>query len=56
MRRQAVENPMKVKGFSWRHGARYIRLHKHLTEDLGKVDKFLPWMRNKGVVAPGNTN
>ena len=42
LRRQAVKNPLKVKGFKWKHGARYIRLHKHLTGDLGKVAKFLP--------------
>ena len=56
LRRQAVKNPMKVKGFRWRHGARYIRLHKHLTGDLGKVAKFLPWRRKNGGVAPGITS
>ena len=54
LRRQTAENPMKVKGFSWRHRERYMRLHKHLTGDLGNVAKFLPWRRNKGVVDHGD--
>ena len=42
LRRQAVKGPLKVRGFKWKHGARYIRVNKHLTGDLSKVVKFRP--------------
>ena len=45
-----------MKGFKWKEGARYIRIHKHLTGDLRKVSKFLPWRRKTGGVEPGITN
>ena len=56
LRRQAVKGPLKVKGFKWKHGTRYIRVNKHLTGDLSKVAKFLPWRRFSGGVAPGMTS
>ena len=56
LRRQAVKGPLKVRGFKWKHGARYIRVNKHLTGDLSKVAKFLPWRRFTGGVAPGMTS
>ena len=40
LREQAVKNNMKVRGFKWKEGGRYIRIHKHLTGDLKKVAKF----------------
>ena len=39
---------LKVKGFKWREGAKYIRINKHLTGDLKKVWKFLPWRKKQG--------
>ena len=53
LRRQAAKNKLKVRGFKWKHGARYIRIHKHLTGDSRKVWKFLPWRRKQGGVEPG---
>ena len=56
LRRQSAKGPLKVKGFKWKHGARYIRIHKHLTGDLGKVAKYLPWRRHTRGVEPAVTN
>ena len=56
LREQSAKNPLIVKGFKWKEGARYIRIHKHLTGDLRKVSKFLPWRRKTGGVEPGITN
>ena len=56
LRKQAVKIPIKGKGFKWKHGARYVRLNKHLMGDLGKVAKFLPWRRFNGREEPGMTS
>ena len=46
VRRMVVRSNIKIKGFNWKYGARYIAMNKHLTGDLKPLWKLLPWTKS----------
>ena len=55
VRNAVISSPIKIRGFDWKQGVRYILINKHLTGDLIKIWRLLPW-KTKGGVMPGMTN
>ena len=53
VRRRMMKSKMKVEGFQWKVGLVYILMNKHLTTNLGKMWKILPYRRKVGGNAPG---
>ena len=53
IREHVRKSPLKINGFDWRQGARYIVVNRKYTGDLDCLRDILPWKRNKGSTAPG---
>ena len=53
IRKQVLKSPLKIKGFNWKQGARYIVVNKKYTGDLGCIWKILPYRRKVNGTAPG---
>ena len=53
IRHQVLKSPIKVEGFDWKQGARYIVVNRSLTGDLKCLWNVLPWRRKVGGTAPG---
>ena len=53
IRRQIQKSPLKIRGFDWRQGTRYIVMNKQYTGDLSRIWKLLPYRRKVGGTAPG---
>ena len=53
LRSRMMKSQMEVKGFNWRMGLVYILMNKHLTTNLGKMWKILPYRKKVGGTAPG---
>ena len=56
IRKRVYKSPMKMLGFEWKEGARYIAMSKHLTGPLGSLRKVIPFRRKTGGVEPGITS
>ena len=56
VRKRTLLSEMKMLGFEWREGARYIAISKHLTGPLGDLKKVIPAKRKVGGVMPGITS
>ena len=52
IRRRLMKSSMKAQGFNWKVGLVYVVMNKHLTSDLGKLWKILPYRRKVGGTAP----
>ena len=55
VRNRAEKNPLEFKGFNYKQGARYIKMHEHLTCNLHEIKDILPKRAKKKGVAPGVT-
>ena len=53
VREHVKKSPIKIDGFDWRQGGRYIVVNRKYTGDLDCIRDVLPWKRNKGSVVPG---
>ena len=53
IRQYVRDSPLKIEGFDWREGARYIVINKKYTGDLECIWKVLPWRRKVKGTAPG---
>ena len=56
VRKMILRSSIKIEGFQWKHGIRYIALNKHLTGDLGVVGTLLPWTKSGCTVGMKNKN
>ena len=52
IRQHVLKSKLKIDGFDWREGARYIVINKKYTGDLGCIWKVLPWCRKVQGTAP----
>ena len=48
VRERLLKSKLEFPGFDDKQGRRYIILNKHLTGDLKKIEKILPWRRKEG--------
>ena len=53
IRQYVLQSPLKIDGFDWREGARYIVINKEYTGDLKCIWNVLPWRRETNGTAPG---
>ena len=53
VRKRLMRSSMKIQGFNWKIGLVYIVMNKHLTSDLGKLWKILPYRKKVGGTTPG---
>ena len=53
LRMRMMKSSLNVKGFDWRRGLVYIVINKHLTNNLGKLWKILPYRKKVGGTVPG---
>ena len=53
VRDHVLRSPLKIEGFNWRQGARYIVVNKRYTGDLKCLWNVLPWKRKTGGTMPG---
>ena len=53
IRQHVLKSELKIEGFDWREGARYIVINKKYTGDLGCIWEVLPWRRKVRGTAPG---
>ena len=56
VRKMVVKSEIKIRGFNWKHGVRYIALNKHLTGDLGILRRLLPWTKSGMRIGMRNKN
>ena len=42
IRKMTQKSTIRIEGFQWKHGVRYIVLNKHLTGDLAVIAGLLP--------------
>ena len=54
VRRRIMKSEMKLKGFDWKHGARYIVVNNHLTGELKSIWNILPWTKSGKVIGIKN--
>ena len=53
IRQYVLESPLKIEGFDWREGARYIVVNKKYTGDIKCIWNVLPWRRKVNGTTPG---
>ena len=53
IRKQIHKSPIKIGGFDWRQGARYVVINKKYTSDLQCLWGVLPYRRKVNGTAPG---
>ena len=53
IREHVIKSPMKIDGYDWKQGARYIVLNRKYTSDLKSLWNVLPWRRKVKGTAPG---
>ena len=53
VREHVLKSPLKIDGFDWKQGARYIMVNKNYTGNLKCLWNVLPWKRKVGGTAPG---
>ena len=53
IRQHVLKSPLKIEGFDWKEGARYIVINKQYTVDLKCIWNVLPWQRKVQGTAPG---
>ena len=53
VREHVRKSQLKIEGFDWMQGGRYIVVNRKYTGDLDCLRDVLPWKRNKGSVIPG---
>ena len=53
IRRRMMRSSMQIDGFDWKRGLVYIHMNRHLTGNLGRLWKILPFRRKVGGTAPG---
>ena len=53
IRKQVRKSPLKIKGFDWKQGARYVVINRRYTSDLECLWNILPWRRKVTGTAPG---
>ena len=53
VRQHVLRSPLKIEGFDWRQGARYIVVNRRYTGDLKCLWNILPWKRKTGGTVPG---
>ena len=56
VRKRVYRSPLKMVGFEWKEGARYIAMSEHLTGPLGTLRRVIPVKRKPGGVKPGITS
>ena len=53
IRHTVMTSPIKIEGFDWKQGARYIVVNRKYTSDLRCLWNVLPWRRKVRGTAPG---
>ena len=53
IRKHVLLSPIKIEGFDWRQGARYVLVNKRYTSDLACLWGILPFRRKDKGTAPG---
>ena len=53
IRQHVLKSPIKMEGFEWRQGARYIVLNRKYTGSLKNLWSILPWRRKVKGTTPG---
>ena len=53
VRNRMMRSKMRIDGFDWKIGLVYIVMNKHLTTNIGKLWKILPYRRKLGGTEPG---
>jgi hypothetical protein len=53
VREHVLKSPLKIEGFDWKQGARYIVVNRKYTGDLKCLWNILPWKRKARGTAPG---
>ena len=53
VRKHVMMSPMKIEGYDWQQGARYIVLNRKYTGNLRNLWSILPWRRKVKGTAPG---
>ena len=52
VRKRFEKSDMKVHGFKYNHGLRYIKMNPELTSELEEIEHLLPKRRSKGGKVP----
>ena len=53
IRKHVLKSPIKIEGFDWKQGARYVVLNKQYTSDLQCLWGILPYRRKVNGTTPG---
>ena len=53
VREEVERSPLKIDGFNYRLGTKYILMNKQYTGDLKCIAKFLPWRKKVKGTTPG---
>ena len=53
IRRHVLKSPIKMEGFDWKQGARYVVINKEYTSDLQCLWGILPYRRKVNGTTPG---
>ena len=54
IRKRIMKSKMMINGFSWRQGARYIAMNKHLIGEMENIWELLPWTKIGATVSMKN--